>query len=177
MVRRQRELGIRDRSRALQCVQQEVADALLVPPRYGSSAGHRVVVYSSQWDETMQKIRNPDRSGRAGAGRLSTQAVRIQTMVQSCKLGVFTFGRTGEVTHTEAPWFVRTLFFVAADREYTGRGALETSALPIRRRGSYAGNRCSKPCVHSWRSAGMEPAQIRWLWSVCGTCCSTKQPH
>jgi hypothetical protein len=97
-------------SRALQCVQQEVADALLVPPRYGSSAGHRVVVYSSQWDETMQKIRSPDRSGRAGAGRLSTQAVRIQTMVQSCKLDVFTFGLTGEVTHTEAPWFVRTLF-------------------------------------------------------------------
>ncbi len=97
-------------SRALQCVQQEVADALLVPPRYGSSAGHRVVVYSSQWDETMQKIRNPDRSGRAGAGRLSTQAVRIQTMVQSCKLDVFTFGLTGEVTHAEAPWFARTLF-------------------------------------------------------------------
>lgn len=97
-------------AKALHVVQQEAISALLAPARCAAAADRRILVYSTQWDETMQRMRNPDKSSPWRKGG-STQQVRIQSMVQAAKLDSMVVGASGEtMAHEECPYFIRTQF-------------------------------------------------------------------
>lgn len=114
-------------------VQNEVADRLLAPALAHDSgrSGFRVVVVSTQWDETMQAMRDPARQRRERGALISSQQVRIQVKVQSSKIGAYVFLNDGTSTSTEAPFFARAQYLWRQTGNYIIEALLRQMPLRV----------------------------------------------
>mmetsp|Transcript_117353 Transcript_117353/g.373922 ORF Transcript_117353/g.373922 Transcript_117353/m.373922 type:complete len:616 (+) Transcript_117353:59-1906(+) len=117
-------------ARTLQNIQQEVCEQLMVPPALHLEPylGYRTAVHCSHWDQTMQRMRNPNRLPKL---KSSSEQVRIQTMVQSGKIDIFVFGSQGEVDVRNYPWFARSIYLWRQTANFLIEGLLRHAPFRV----------------------------------------------